>query len=232
MDPMDILGGLLKRKMGGGGKGSDILNDIFKGGRQRPAPAPKRSPPPSSPRGETSLEAQAEELEDLLNVANDRPAARPSPSTNAPSREPSWRWDKEPDDAPPRRPQAPTSRPRDAQVQNEQALVLVRAMINAAKSDGRIDRGEQQAILKQLGDASPSAIRFLQGEFEKPLDVREFVWSVPLGMEQQVYLMSLIAMDVDSNAEASYLRDLAHGLRLSPETCEQLQRRLGGSRRS
>ena len=108
----------------------------------------------------------------------------------------------------------------------QQAELLVEAMINAAKADGRIGRDEQQNILQQLGDSSPDTIQFLRDEFAKPLDVREFAWSVPIGLEQQVYTMSLIAIDLDTNREADYLRDLAHGLRLPADILDQIHRRL------
>jgi uncharacterized membrane protein YebE (DUF533 family) len=55
--------------------------------------------------------------------------------------------------------------------------------------------------------------------------VREFAWSVPLGMEQKVYAMSLMAIDVDEQAEERYLDELAHGLRIPDDVCEQLQQR-------
>jgi uncharacterized membrane protein YebE (DUF533 family) len=108
-------------------------------------------------------------------------------------------------------------------------MILVRAMVHAAKCDGEISQAEQQSILSRLENPSPDAIRFLREEFAKPLDVREFTWSVPVGMEQQVYTMSLIAIDVDSDREESYLRELAHGLRLSPEVCDQIKARLTGT---
>ncbi len=114
---------------------------------------------------------------------------------------------------------------------DERALVLVRAMVNAAKSDGQIDQSEQQSILERLGDTSREAIEFLRQEFAKPLDVREFAWSVPIGMEQQVYTLSLIAIDLDTSREASYLLELAHGLRIPDEVREQIHQRLGAPQR-
>ena len=66
---------------------------------------------------------------------------------------------------------------------------------------------------------------FLREELNKPLNVREFAWSVPLGMEEEVYTISLIAIDLDSNREASYLEELAHGLRIAPLTRQQIHRR-------
>ena len=144
---------------------------------------------------------QARELEDMLNVAKNRSTGRTSPPAQQQPR--------------PQQPQSSPRQPQDdaAARQNEQAMILVRAMVNAAKCDGQISQAEQQRILNQLDSPSPAAIQFLREEFAKPLDVREFAWSVPVGMEQQVYTMSLIAVDVDSDREEGYLRELAHGLR-------------------
>ena len=110
---------------------------------------------------------------------------------------------------------------------NEQAKVLVRAMVNAAKSDGQITQDEQNSILKELGHVSQEEIDFLRSEFSKPVDVRDFTWSVPQGMEEQVYTVSLIAIDLDEQKEANYLADLAHGLRIDTERCNEIHRNLG-----
>lgn len=111
--------------------------------------------------------------------------------------------------------------------QNDEALILVRAMINAAKADGSISQEEQQAIIERISDPNQETINFLREEFSSPLNVRDFAWSVPLGMEQQVYTMSLASIQLDTNPEAAYLRDLAHGLRLDAEFCNDLHRRYG-----
>ena len=46
-------------------------------------------------------------------------------------------------------------------------------------------------------------------------------------MEQQVYLMSLMAIDLDSNDEAHYLDQLAKGLNISKEVCNQIHAKVG-----
>ena len=107
---------------------------------------------------------------------------------------------------------------------NDKAQVLVIAMINAAKSDGAIDQQEQDAIVQQLGDLTQDEVQFLRAEFAKPLNVREFVWSVPLGMEHQVYAISRMAVTLDESCEAQYLRDLGHGFRMTLEQCNQIHR--------
>ncbi|HAB17057.1 MAG TPA: DUF533 domain-containing protein [Verrucomicrobiota bacterium] len=120
------------------------------------------------------------------------------------------------------------ARPADA---NGQATVLIRAMVNAAKSDGRIDEQEQQKILAQIGhEVSSEEVAFLQKEFAAPLDVAEFARSVPPGMQKQVYLLSLTSIDLDSQNEANYLGELARGLGIDPATCNQIHDQVGAQR--
>ena len=110
---------------------------------------------------------------------------------------------------------------------NEQAEVLIRAMVSAAKADGQITDEEQNNIVKQLGQVSQAEVDFLRAEFAKPVDVRELSWSIPRGMEEQVYSISLMAIDLDEQKEAEYLADLAHGLRLDTARCNQIHQSYG-----
>lgn len=249
MDAIDILGSLLGGKpaqgsgagAGGGGGfgdlGGKILKEILAGGQQRQAPSSSGGSSRSSggssrsSQGPMDIESQAKELEDILDVARQRGSGSGHSSggaTTFPSSSSGGGF-AQPDHSDFGRSAgggfpAPPSAPRD---RNDEAIVLIRAMINAAKADGRITRDEQQAILSKIGGDSREVASFLQKEFEKPADIREFAWSVPLGMEQKVYTLSLAAIDLDTNPEAGYLRDLAHGLRLDPEVCNQIHQRLG-----
>ncbi|MCO8124466.1 tellurite resistance TerB family protein [Stieleria sp. TO1_6] len=209
MDITDILGSLLGSQTRRGGKGGDALNDIFK---RRSSPA---KPSGSTSTAPTDIDRQAKELEDILNVAKDRNSGSPAPTTTST-----------------RSPSAPASRSSQSgagqsSVDQERATILVRAMVNAAKADGQIDQTEQQNIIKQLHNPSREALQFLQDEFDRPLDVRGFAMSVPVGMEQQVYTMSLIAINLDTGAEAKYLKELGDTLRLSQEVREQIHQRMG-----
>jgi uncharacterized membrane protein YebE (DUF533 family) len=121
----------------------------------------------------------------------------------------------------------PEASGNDPTRQDAEAQVLIRAMVNAAKADGRLTREEQDAILQRLGGASREAIAFLQRELDAALDVREFAWSVPLGMEFKVYAMSLAAIDLDTKSESDYLNELAHGLRLPADVRAQIHQRYG-----
>ncbi len=110
---------------------------------------------------------------------------------------------------------------------NDQATLMIRGMINAAKSDGRLDREEKSRITGKLGNVTQDEIEFIQNEIAQPLDVEGFVESIPKGMGNQVYAMSLTAIDLDSNAEAQYLHQLAQGLGMDEKTVNQIHAQLG-----
>ncbi len=109
----------------------------------------------------------------------------------------------------------------------DHATLIIRAMINAAKSDGSIDEAEQDKIIGKLGDISQAEADFVRAEFRAPLDVNEFVRSIPRGMEQQIYAVSLMAIDLDSNKEAHYLDSLAKGLGINQSLANQIHEQLG-----
>ena len=115
----------------------------------------------------------------------------------------------------------------DQRQATDQATLIIRAMINAAKSDGSIDEAEQEKIIGKLGDVSQAEADFVRAEFRAPLDVNAFVRSIPRGMEQQIYAISLMAIDLDHNKEARYLGELAEGLNIQPQIANQIHDQLG-----
>ena len=107
-------------------------------------------------------------------------------------------------------------------------------MLSAAKSDGKIDEGEKEKILGQLGDIDPQEMQFVRDELSAPLDVEGLVRDVPNGMEQQAYLMSVMGIDLDSADEARYLDGLAKALgidaaEIEPEAPVELPPKLVGA---
>lgn len=117
--------------------------------------------------------------------------------------------------------------PEVTQDAEKQAELLLRAMLMAARSDGEIDAAEREKLTQHLGDVSPEEAAFVQKEMSSPVDVQGLVASVPQGMEQQVYLMSLTAIDLDSQAEAQYLHQLAQGLGINQQACNAIHQQLG-----
>ncbi len=114
--------------------------------------------------------------------------------------------------------------------QEAQAKLLLRAMISAAKADGSIDADEQKKITEHIGDVTPEDIEFVKAQMQAPVDVEALIKSVPSGMEQQVYMMSLLAINLDSKPEALYLDKLAKGLNVSREVADGIHEKMGATK--
>ena len=203
MDAMDILGELLGHKSQKPSRGGNVLKDIFGRGPQ------KQSSSPAPPKKPHEIQQQGEELEDLLNVANDRTTHRQSSTPTSKSSNPRWHENEK------------------SPAMNERALLMVRAMINAAKADGSFDQSEQKKLMEKLDSPDRKTMDFVRKELSAPLDLPEFIRSVPVGMEQQVYTMSLIAIDLDTGTEADYLLQLSKGLRIPDDVREKIHERVG-----
>jgi uncharacterized membrane protein YebE (DUF533 family) len=118
-------------------------------------------------------------------------------------------------------PQAP---PQEAQ---DEAELLIQGMCYAAKADGSIDEGEKEAILGRLGDLDDEEIAYLQEHLSGSVDVEGFTSKVPDDMDEQVYAFSLMAIRLDSQAEARYFGALANGLGMDGDTCNSIHAQLG-----
>lgn len=112
--------------------------------------------------------------------------------------------------------------------QEAAAALMLRAMIQAAKSDHEIDAAEQEKLVGQLGgDVDANEAAFVRAEMNAPADVDNLVSQVPKGMEPQVYAMSVLAINLDSQTEAQYLHKLAQGLGLGTESVNSIHAKLG-----
>lgn len=110
--------------------------------------------------------------------------------------------------------------------QNDLSLLLLRAMISAAKADGQIDSDEQRRIFERLGDADldAEARAFLFDELGKPLDLEAVVQGVDRPeVAAEVYAASLLAIEVDSPAERGYLQMLSGRLGLEDGLARQIE---------
>ncbi|MDF3604822.1 tellurite resistance TerB family protein [Paracoccus sp. DMF-8] len=111
--------------------------------------------------------------------------------------------------------------------QNAMAGLLLRAMIQAAKSDGKIDDAEKQRLLAEIGDLDEAERAFIREEMSKPVDAEALARETPQGMGPQVYLMSLMAIDFDNEAEARYLHALAEALGLDHAQVNEIHGQVG-----
>lgn len=112
-------------------------------------------------------------------------------------------------------------------------LILVRAMIAAARSDGRLDAQESQSIfqkIQSLGLDSESQSLLVE-EMGHPVDMDAIVNSASSPeVAAEIYAASLLAVDVDTAAEESYLGMLAARLRLPPGLVDELERQVEAQR--
>lgn len=107
------------------------------------------------------------------------------------------------------------------------AGLMLRAMIQAAKSDGKIDDSEREKLLGKLGDISPQERDFVNAELAAPIDVKGLARQVPNGMEAQVYAMSIMGIDLDNQTEAQYLHDFATELGIDKRSVNHIHDQLG-----
>lgn len=111
--------------------------------------------------------------------------------------------------------------------QEDLAAVMLRAMIQAAKSDGTLDDSEKKRLLDRLGQVSREEADFVQAELQRPVDAASLARSVPRGAEQQVYMLAAMAIDLDQQSEARFLQELAQGMGLSGQAANAVHDRLG-----
>jgi uncharacterized membrane protein YebE (DUF533 family) len=111
-------------------------------------------------------------------------------------------------------------------------LVLIRAMVGAAKADGTIDGMEQQKLfgeVEKLGlDSEAKAYVF--DLLNKPVDLDSIAGAVATPEQgAEVYLAARLAIDPDQAAERAYLDALASRLKLPGELRAHLERQVGGA---
>ncbi|QCO54633.1 tellurite resistance TerB family protein [Pseudorhodobacter turbinis] len=107
------------------------------------------------------------------------------------------------------------------------AALLLRAMVQAAMADGKLDDAERAKLMEHLEEASQAERAYVTSLFEQQPDIDGLTADVPHGMEEQVYLVSLMAIDLDSQAEAQYLHGLAQGLGLDQPVVNDIHRQAG-----
>jgi uncharacterized membrane protein YebE (DUF533 family) len=120
-----------------------------------------------------------------------------------------------------------TSAYPDVAMEDQQALLLIRAMIAAANADGEISPDERQRILGKLDEAGagPDERRLVEKELANPMSTDTLVREVrDQQTAEQVYLASALAIEPDTQAERSYLQYLAARLNLDPQRAQELHK--------
>lgn len=120
--------------------------------------------------------------------------------------------------------------PNDTHGQEELGKSLVRAMIAAAKADGRIDADEKEAIFGKLETMSLSSAEkaWVFDELSSPLDINAVVARADTPAHaSEIYAASLVAITADTAAERTYLDALASKLNLAPELVAEIHKAAG-----
>jgi len=108
--------------------------------------------------------------------------------------------------------------------------LIVRAMISAAKADGQVDEQEMERIAGKIGTdgITPEERQLVLEELRRPLDLGALVADVqnPV-VAAEVYGASLLAINVDTEAEVAYLNQLARALGLDAATVARLHELTG-----
>lgn len=115
------------------------------------------------------------------------------------------------------------------EVQHSATLAL-RAMIQAAKADGNLDALEIERITGKLNEAGEDKeVRdFVLREMGGPVDVEGLARAARNPKEAaEIYAASLMAIEVDTQAERDYLARLAGALGLPRPTVDHIHQSLG-----
>ena len=62
---------------------------------------------------------------------------------------------------------------------DKDVYILLKAMVNAAKSDGKVDELEQKRIMEFMGDMTGMQKLFISQELKMPLNVKAFLEEIP-----------------------------------------------------
>lgn len=110
------------------------------------------------------------------------------------------------------------------------ATLTIRAMINAAKADGRIDEQEAQRLVGKMQEdgVTDEERNFVINEMRKPMETDAIVRAVPnQQVAAQIYAASLMAIQVDTDAERRYMEDLAGKLGMNQQVVAYLHQAVG-----
>ena len=127
--------------------------------------------------------------------------------------------------------QAPAYRQPTPQQQASDAEIILLAMIDAAKSDGQVDADEFNKIINNVKSSGigQDGVNYVLQKLQGPMETAKIVQACKGRPElaAQVYSASLMAIDVDTQAEKKYLDTLARAMGLSSDVTTDLQEMTG-----
>jgi uncharacterized membrane protein YebE (DUF533 family) len=115
-----------------------------------------------------------------------------------------------------------------AQVEQHSQAIL-KALVAAAKADGHVDERERALIEGEFTklDSDQELQQWLHAELSKPLDPAEVARAASTPeMAAEMYIASVMLVDVQSFMEKSYLDELARQLKLEPGLKAELEKQV------
>lgn len=113
------------------------------------------------------------------------------------------------------------------QQQNSDAEIIITAMIDAAKCDGQVDPAELSRIMDTMKSSGigQEGVNYVIQKLQGPMETAKIISAVNGRPElaAQVYSASLMAIDVDTEAERQYLAKLANAMGLSPAVVRNIE---------
>ena len=108
----------------------------------------------------------------------------------------------------------------------QRSLALLKAMIAAAKADGHIDAKEGAKIedLVSKLELDAATAKLIKTELAKPLDPKDIAAAADSpAAAAEIYLTSLLVIDVDNKKERAYLDQLAEHLKIPKDLALQME---------
>lgn len=137
-------------------------------------------------------------------------------------------WQKDDNSTQPNSAQSPKSLSHlNAQGADERSLILLRAMVSAAKADGHIDDAERAAIQSQITELGldTQAMSIVQNELNLSVDAHKIAsYADSMESATEIYLVSRIVIDQTNEMEQAYLDELARALQLPPALRNTLEK--------
>ena len=121
--------------------------------------------------------------------------------------------------------------PATPQQQANDAEIILLAMIDAAKADGQVDADEFNKIMNSIKSSGvgQDGVNYVLQKLQGPMETAKIVAATKgrPDLAAQVYSASLMAIDVDTDAERNYLAKLAGAMGLSAQVIQNIEQLTG-----
>ncbi len=122
---------------------------------------------------------------------------------------------------------APVYQQPTPQQQANDAEIILTAMIDAAKADGQVDANELNKIMSNLQSSGigQEGVNYVIKKLQGPMETAKIVAAVRGRPElaAEVYSASLMAIEVDTDAEKKYLDKLAKAMGLNSSVINNIE---------